>query len=266
LVALTGLEVLFLARERSRWQSTAKLLTHQLRTALTPIASQVGIAKALIGRESRVDTQRVGTLLEGAENLALRVAERARQTVQGHVLLLEAEDLELERHPLSVLVANCAAGYVDQARRNNLELVVDDHVEYLPEADVDVARLTIALANLIDNAIKYSFPGSTIFVRAHFEAAKPVDQAHAVIEVDNLGYEISYEDQERIFERGIRGRVAAQQGHIEGSGLGLWEVREIADAHGGQVSMRCDRTHRRTRRGLAHHIVFAITIPLRRPK
>jgi signal transduction histidine kinase len=266
LVALTGLQVLFLERERSRWQSTAKLLTHQLRTALTPIASQVGIAHELIVRGDRIDTRRVGGLLESAEDLALRVADRARQTVQGHVLLLEAEDLDIERHPLSVLVANCAAGYADRARQNGLKLEIDERVEYLPEADVDVARMTIALANLLDNAVKYSFPGTVIYVRSHYEALKPVKEANAVIEVDNLGYEITQEDRERIFERGIRGRVAARQGHIEGSGLGLWEVHEIAAAHGGKISMRCDRTFRHTKRGLAHHTVFAITIPLRQAR
>ena len=79
-------------------------------------------------------------------------------------------------------------------------------------------------------------------------------------------YEIASEDRERIFERGQRGLVAAKLGHIEGSGLGLWEARAIAVAHGGEISMRCDRTARRTRLGQAYHIVFAITIPLRQPK
>jgi signal transduction histidine kinase len=265
LVALTGLEVLFLDRERRRWQSTARLLTHQLRTALTPIASQTGIAKALVDEGGRIDTQRVSGLLDRAENLAMRVARRARQTMEGHVLQFESEDLDLERHPLSVLIANCAAGFMDRANQHRLQLVVDEHVEYLPEADVDVARLTIALANLIDNAIKYSFPRTTIYIRSRFQADRSVDQANAVIEVDNLGYEIAIEDRERIFERGERGLIAAKLGHIEGSGLGLWEARAIADAHGGEISMRCDRTARRTALGQGYHIVFSITIPLRQP-
>jgi signal transduction histidine kinase len=164
-----------------------------------------------------------------------------------------------------VLVANCTAGFEERARQGHLELVVDDRVEYLPEADVDVARLTIALANLIDNAIKYSFPGTTIYVRSRFQADKSVKEANAVIAVDNLGYEIAHQDRDRIFERGQRGLIAAKLGHIEGSGLGLWEARAIAVAHGGEITMRCDRTNRRTRLGQAYHIVFAISIPLRQP-
>jgi signal transduction histidine kinase len=171
----------------------------------------------------------------------------------------------MERHPLSVLVSNCTVGFMDRAHKHHLELLLDERVEYLPEADVDVARLTIALANLIDNAIKYSFPGTTIYIRSHFQAERSVEKANAIVEVDNLGYEIAPEDRDRIFERGERGLIAAKLGHIEGSGLGLWEAKAIAVAHGGEITMRCDRTAKRTALGQAHHIVFSITIPLRQP-
>jgi signal transduction histidine kinase len=179
---------------------------------------------------------------------------------------VESEDLDWEVHPLSVLVANCASGFVDKARQNKVKLVVDDHVEYLPHADVDVARMTIALANLLENAVKYSFPDSTIYVRSRYNMARSGMPATATVEVDNLGYEISFKDRERIFEQGTRGLKAAQLGHITGSGLGLWEARAIAVAHGGKISVRCNPTSRHTHLGRAHHVVFAITIPLRQPR
>jgi signal transduction histidine kinase len=266
LFALTGLEVLFLERERRRLQSTAMLLTHQLRTALTPIVSQTGFAKALVEAGIDGNAAYIIDLLGRVEDLAMRVARRSRQTLEGHVLQIESEDLEIERHPLSVLVSNCASVFDERARKQALDLVIGERVELLPEADVDVARFTIALANLLDNAIKYSFPNTKIYVRARYDIAEPVMRANAMIEVDNLGIEISGEDQERIFEQGTRGLTAAKMGHVEGSGLGLWEARAIAVAHGGDISMRCDRTNRRTSRGqTAYHIVFTITIPLRQP-
>ena len=51
--ALTQLEVHYLEQERRRWHSTAMLLTHQLRTALTPITTQIGRAKLLAQTMSR---------------------------------------------------------------------------------------------------------------------------------------------------------------------------------------------------------------------
>ena len=78
------------------------------------------------------------------------------------MLQLEPEDLEFERYPLSVLVANCADGFVQEADKRHRQLIIDKSIELLPEAEVDVARLTIAISNLIENALKYSYPNTTI--------------------------------------------------------------------------------------------------------
>jgi signal transduction histidine kinase len=267
LLALTGLEVLHLERERRRWRSTATLLTHQLRTALTPITILIGRAKIRVRKSGGdVDVKRVCDFLSRAEDLALHLSQGAKETIAGHVLQVEAEDLEFERSPLAILVGNCAAGFVEKAQERSIKLVVDDHVESLPEADVDVARLTIALANLIDNAIKYSYPGRTIYIRSHLDSIVDPDLATAVIEIDNLGYGIPQEDRERIFERGTRGLTRAKLGHIPGSGLGLWEARAVVAAHGGEIDMRCDQTSIRRHGGQAYHVVFSMKVPLRQKK
>lgn len=267
LFALSGLEVLYLEQERRRWRSTATLLTHQLRTALTPIAILIGRTKNLVRKSGgEVDVRRVYDFLSQAEDLALHLSQGAKETLSGHVLQVEPEDLEFERASLSALVANCAAGFKERAQERNLKLIVDSHVESLPDADVDVARLTIALANLIDNAVKYSFSGRTIYIRSHVDSILNPDQASAIIEVDNLGYGIPPEERDRIFEQGTRGLTRAKLGHIPGSGLGLWEARAVVAAHGGQIDMRCDETSIRRYGSQAHHVVFSMKIPLRQNK
>jgi len=111
--ALTELEVLDLERERGRWRNTATLLTHQVRTALTPITAQIGRAKALVQKSGRgYDTKRVSDFLSKAEDLALQLSQGARETLAGHILQVEPEDLEFERYPLSVLVENCVTGFL----------------------------------------------------------------------------------------------------------------------------------------------------------
>lgn len=259
---LTNLEVMYLERERRRWRDTAALLLHQLRTALTPIAMEVGWAKALI-RKGGQDARRVEGFLSKAEDMALQLAQSAKQTLAGHVLQLEHDDLDFEEYPLSVLVENCAAGFVGEAEKRKRSLVIEDKVENLPRAEVDVARLTIALANLIDNALKYSFPDSVIYVRAQLDWITNPNRPMAIIEVDNLGYEISPQDRERIFEQGTRGLTAVKLGRIPGSGLGLWEVRAVVEAHGGEISASCSPTAKQSRWGRAYHVVFSIKIPLK---
>ena len=98
-------------------------------------------------------------------------------------------------------------------------------------ADIVVAGddqlLGVGLVHLIDNAIKYSTPNSTISISA--------DRAGAdvVLSVHNRGTVIPATDLERIFERFYRAPDTAH--HVSGTGLGLSITRKIAEAHAGRV-------------------------------
>jgi signal transduction histidine kinase len=265
--ALTDLELHYLEQERKRWRSTAMLLTHQLRTALTPITAQVGRAKFLAQKIHRDDVgPRVVDLLRRAEDISLWLAESARQTLEGHVLHVEPEDMEFERYPLSVLLANCVEGFAADAEQKHRHIVLERSVELLPDADIDVARLTIAFSNLLDNALKYSYPNTAIYVRANILSTGNLDQASVLIEVDDIGAEIRLEDRERIFEQGQRGLIGAKMGRIAGTGLGLWEARAVIDAHGGEIGVNCEPTSITRSQGLAYHVIFSVRVPLRQKR
>jgi two-component system sensor histidine kinase KdpD len=95
--------------------------------------------------------------------------------------------------------------------------------------------LVMGLTQLIDNAAKYSTPGSTITVRAQ------TDENGTVIKVHNLGPVISPEDRERIFERFYRGRGAH---HLAaGTGIGLSVTKRAAEAHGGRAWVESNNHH-----------------------
>ncbi len=266
-IVLTELEVRYLKQERSRWESTAMLLTHQLRTSLTPITTQVGSARLLILELTQNSTTSdVADTLKRVEKSCLRLSRSARETLGTHVLLLEPEDLEFERYPLSVLVANCVEGFIPIAERRRRQLVLDKSIESLFEAKIDVARLTIALGNLIDNALKYSYPDTTIYVRSFVQSAGDIELATAVIEIDDLGDGIRPKDHERIFEQGTRGLTRVKMGRIPGSGLGLWETRAVVEAHGGAIAVSSKPTSIYRHQGQAHRVVFSVKIPLRQTK
>lgn len=264
---LTELEVLYLHQERRRWESTARLLIHQLRTSLTPITTRVASARLLLldgGQDSSI--REIADSLRRAEELCLRLGKSARETVGAHVLLLEPEDLEFEQYPLSVLVANCVDGFIAEAEKRHRQLTVDTNVELLPEAEIDIARLTIALSNLIENALKYSYPNTKINVRAGVEAPGDLELAAAVIEIDDLGDAVRPEDQQRIFEQGARGLTGAKMGRIPGSGLGLWEARAVVEAHGGLITVTSEPTGVYRPQGQGHHVIFSVKVPLRQPR
>jgi two-component system phosphate regulon sensor histidine kinase PhoR len=95
----------------------------------------------------------------------------------------------------------------------------------------DRQNLSQLVDNLIDNAIKYTPEGGRIQVRLR------VEKHEVVLEVQDTGIGISPQYQERVFERFYRVDKARSQS-LGGTGLGLSIVRNIAEKHGGSVSVR----------------------------
>ena len=84
-----------------------------------------------------------------------------------------------------------------------------------------------ALANLIDNALRYTPPQGVVTVRSGMRGA------FAILEVEDNGPGIPRDERERIFERFYRIPGSSS----EGCGLGLAIVREIAELHDGHVEL-----------------------------
>lgn len=100
----------------------------------------------------------------------------------------------------------------------------------LPAIPADADALAQALANLVDNAIKYSGDRKSIRVEAR------VDGDRLAVSVSDDGVGIPREEQGRIFEKFYRVGASETQGR-RGSGVGLALVRHIVDAHGGDVQV-----------------------------
>lgn len=103
----------------------------------------------------------------------------------------------------------------------------------LPLVDVDANAIDRALANLLDNAVKYSNGDREIRVELKRNGAE------AVISVEDHGMGIPRSEIKRIFERFHR--VSTGLVHdVKGSGLGLSLVQHIVEAHGGSVSVESE--------------------------
>jgi two-component system sensor histidine kinase KdpD len=106
-----------------------------------------------------------------------------------------------------------------------------DLPQTLPAVRMDASQMERVLGNLIQNAAKYSPPGSAIGV-----SARITDDAELELAVDDEGLGIPVEDRERIFEPFFRGRSAVQL-TVPGHGLGLAICRSIVLAHGGRIQV-----------------------------
>ena len=111
------------------------------------------------------------------------------------------------------------------------------------------------LANLLDNALRYTPEGGRIDVAIDDEVG------HAVLTVADTGPGIPASERERVFDRFYRGASTAAPDGQTGSGLGLSIVKRIADAHGATVTLDAASDGR----GLVVRVRFPAAEPLRTP-
>jgi signal transduction histidine kinase len=135
--------------------------------------------------------------------------------------------LSRERLELAEVVRDAVALYADVAEEKGVALVNRCPAGVCVSADRN--RMRQVVANLLDNAIKYTLAGGRVEVDAAVEAGR------AVLSVRDTGIGIPPSELPRIWDRLYRGDASRSE---RGLGLGLALVKAIVEAHGGQVEVR----------------------------
>ena len=113
----------------------------------------------------------------------------------------------------------------------NLKLRLNYPSKKISDINIDRKRIKLVTQNLITNAIKYSEAGGSIKIDIFINEK---DKDFLYFSVRDNGIGISQEDQKKLFERFFRGDNAVRS-QTEGSGLGLYIVRSIVEAHKGKI-------------------------------
>jgi two-component system, OmpR family, sensor histidine kinase KdpD len=121
--------------------------------------------------------------------------------------------------------------------------------ESLPRTDCDKGMIQHVLGLLLDNAAKYSPPGSPIFVSAGLDDDTPM----IVVTVSDAGPGIPEEERTRIFEKHFRGSHRGPG--VPGLGLGLASAKHLVEAHGGEIWVT-----RREEDGAAFHFSLPVAL------
>ena len=160
----------------------------------------------------------------------LRQTRRLTALVEDLLLLAQVDAGRLKLEPMALDLIPCIDVLADdlEALGDENQLVVERDTPPKLVANADARRVKIILQNLGENAVKYNKPGGRIRVRANQK------QHWAVVRVANTGAPIPESDRSRMFERFSRGTGE----NIKGYGLGLNIARELARAHGGDLTLR----------------------------
>ncbi len=205
--------------------------TEQLRSAVVEaLAHQIKTPLCVIQVASSA-LPSLGELSEMQAELVASIDDQSTKLNDVVTRLLGAADLTSARiEPqfapvkISDLVRASIERLDDPAQRERFRVFTESAEDVIA---VDARLIVIALTQVVENAVKYSFPRSLIEVRAKTGATE------ITLCVHNQGGTIPPADRERIFERFYR-TAAARKGPV-GTGLGLSIAKRIIDAHQGRV-------------------------------
>ena len=201
------------------------LVSHEMRTPLTAIQ---GMTELLAQYD--VDPARSKEM-----HLAINdEVKRLTRMITGYldITRLESGATELRRSAIKLepLLERILLMLDPVAAQSGIKLV-RKFAPDLPAVLADPDLLSRAVENLVSNAIKYSASATEVTL------ATSSDEEAVYIEVADQGYGISESDLSRIFEKFYR-VPRVQDAGVPGTGLGLALVREIAELHGGSVTVR----------------------------
>jgi len=121
------------------------------------------------------------------------------------------------------------SSFEEEVKRKGLNFDCQLPKGRLPKVGADVDKLTLAIQNLMDNALNYTKTGG-IKITLSFNK----DENSFLFSIIDTGIGISKEEQPRVFSKFFRSSMAVKT-ETEGSGLGLFITKNIIDAHGGRI-------------------------------
>lgn len=193
---------------------------HELRTPLSAVRLQLDILKRADNIEEQADAMQ--TLEKGilrGTRLVEQLLELARQ---------EPENIETPFAPVDIawVIEDTVEQNLPISRSKNIEIMTN--IIDRPFINGNAPKLSVMFGNLVSNAITYTKDGGHIIITLRS------DHSNILLDIADDGIGIPDKDKERVFDRFYR---VAGTGEI-GSGLGLSIVRNIADLHGGTITMR----------------------------
>ena len=198
--------------------------SHELRTPVSIILAECEYARANAQtvedyQESLDVVERQGRRMSGLINQLLNITRMDQGT----------QAISREEADFSELVDVVT----DEAvRASGKDFTVEKHIEPGVTANIDVGLMSRLVQNLVENACKYTPDGGKITVSLHAAGGR------ATLTVSDTGIGIAKRDLGHIWERFWQ--ADSSRGVDRGSGLGLAMVKQIADAHGGKLSVESE--------------------------
>ncbi|MCM2316278.1 MAG: HAMP domain-containing histidine kinase [Thermoanaerobaculia bacterium] len=207
------------------------MIVHDLRGPLSGI--QGTLEFVLSSQETRLDPMHEELLLE-----ASRESERMMGLINELLDFskIESGNFEVERDPvhLAGILRRSVKSLQSVASRDEVHLLTA-HGSDLPMIHGSAEKLTQAVINLVSNSVKFTPQKGVIAVGAKLLRGD-ADNDSIVVTITDTGVGMSPEDLSRIFEKYKQSKSKSVRGGA-GTGLGLYIVKQVIEAHGGSVTV-----------------------------
>lgn len=195
---------------------TITLIEHQLRTALTSL--KWSLESVAVSLEVKAAVARVSDTVQEIINAA-RIGEGTFGYVFADVDIIPIMESLISRFKMRAESRGVALSF--------------EHEGQLPHIKADADRLTIAISNILSNAIEYTPQGGQVVV-----SITAIDQSLDV-SIKDTGIGMPQEDISNLFTKMHRGKNAMKM-RPDGSGLGLYVARNILDEHHAEVMVHSE--------------------------
>ncbi|MEO8461966.1 MAG: ATP-binding protein [Chloroflexota bacterium] len=229
-------------RELDRMKSSLiSTVSHELRT---PLASIKGYASTLQQDDVEWDSVSIRNFAEVMSDETDRLTRLVNDLLD--MSRIEGSTLRLSRSMSQI--REIVPRAIRQVLDRDGHTIEADIAPDLPPVEVDTSRIEAVIRNLIENAVKYSRPGTPVRIRAE------ADDRNVTVKVSDLGPGVAPEHRGRVFERFYRADASYTR-DSRGAGLGLAICKGFVEAHGGTIWLE---------EGLPG-ATFAFTLPLPAP-
>ena len=207
-------------------------VSHDLKNPLSTIRGTAQLLLRQVRRGTSPSPVEVSTALEAIESASTHMADQLTMALD-ETRTRMGRSLDLVRRPTDLV--RLTRQLVDEYQRTTVKhrLALSAPEELMGQWDNQ--RLRRAFRNLLGNALAYSPAGGDVTVSIGVEDGDAEEGPLACVAIVDHGLGIPAADLPFVFERFRRGQNVA--GRIEGSGIGLADVRDVAEQHGGSVSI-----------------------------
>ncbi len=205
------------------------IMVHELRAPLSAIKDS---SELMLEDEKLKDIER--------KQLLGIIDSQAKMLIDQIGSVLDAAKIEAGRftikkslNDLNELINETVEAFAPRALKKNI--VINAYVpKVLPNFNFDLIRISQVLNNLISNSLKFTPSGGKITIFGE------INENSVTVSVSDTGMGISEEDQKDLFSKFYQIRKTPHELEKKGTGLGLYIVKGVVEAHGGQVLVKSD--------------------------